>query len=162
MQLLRSTPPNGDAFAASVASLLQRESVWIRWKQAKCPNYVSPPAAAASAAAGAGGVPAAGPQMCPLPPPAGLTSRPDPLQAGLRLVGRSESALDRLPPGSKRRIIPPEQAPASATTDDAWEWRSARVVMDFDLTLLDGSAVSDARALSARLATEAGKRQRRQ
>ncbi|GBG28663.1 THO complex subunit 1 [Hondaea fermentalgiana] len=37
--LLRNTPPDGDGFVADLSHVLSRERNWIKWKQAKCPNF---------------------------------------------------------------------------------------------------------------------------
>mmetsp|Transcript_37374 Transcript_37374/g.97978 ORF Transcript_37374/g.97978 Transcript_37374/m.97978 type:complete len:570 (-) Transcript_37374:56-1765(-) len=41
--LLKTTPPNGDAFAEAVRKVLASEHVWIKWKNEKCPDFFREP-----------------------------------------------------------------------------------------------------------------------
>lgn len=39
MRLLRRTPPDGAGYSEMVASVLERERNWTKWKEERCPSY---------------------------------------------------------------------------------------------------------------------------
>ena len=41
--LIKETPPNGAGFATYIHQVLQREEVWIAWKNEGCPSFEKPP-----------------------------------------------------------------------------------------------------------------------
>uniref|UniRef100_A0A7S3G050 THO complex subunit 1 n=1 Tax=Palpitomonas bilix TaxID=652834 RepID=A0A7S3G050_9EUKA len=52
--LLKQTNPEGGEFASFIASLLQREESWVKWKEGKCQNFEKKPVESKEVKAGLG------------------------------------------------------------------------------------------------------------